>query len=70
MLMQSKRTVIGYVISDPAGLYAKTPEYGVSCLSAARAEAEALNDDFADELDGGCFAVMKIYADGEAELVT
>lgn len=67
--MSDLRAIIGYAISDPAGNYPGRPEYGVGCLAEARAEAEALNEDFAGELDGGSYVVMTLFADGGAELV-
>lgn len=65
--MRKLSVIVGYVISDPAGLYPDKPEFGVGCLAEARAEADALYDDFADELDGGNYVVMTLYSDGRAE---
>ncbi len=66
--MCGMRTIIGYAIADPVGVYPTVPEYGVGCLAEARAEADALNEGFADELDGGSYVVMTLFADGGAEL--
>jgi hypothetical protein len=60
------RTIIGYAISDPDGRHPCTPEYGVGCLAEARAEADALNDDFAEDLGGGRYGVVTLFADGGA----
>ena len=67
--MSDSRIIVGYSIIDPDGHYPSTPEYGIGCLEAARQEALALNEDFAEELDGGVYAVVTLSADGTVEHV-
>lgn len=67
--MSDSRITIGYSIIDPDGYYPSVPEYGISCLEAARQEALALNEDFAEDLGGGVYAVVTLFADGAAEHV-
>ena len=67
--MSASRIILGYVIVDPDGRYPETREYGIGCLNEAREEARALNEDFAEELDGGVYAVITLFADGGAERV-
>ncbi|WP_375207685.1 hypothetical protein [Hyphococcus sp.] len=64
--MQRAGKIIGYVIADPRGHYPDAPEFAIGRLEEALAEARDLNRGFADEIGGGGYCVMALFATGAA----